>query len=275
METLNELLTRLSELIDSLAAFVTDSPLTYLVIFALAAVDPLFPILPAEAVITAAAVLAGQGQLSLGAIMLAAGLGAFLGDNIVYWVGRSAGRPLVQRVLRGRADRLEAVESQFHERGGIFIVIGRFIPGGRTAVSAIAGILHFSWPRFLAYDALAALVWAIQAALPGYIGGVIVSDRPWLAMLLGFGLSIALGGTLALAQRWWAGRRTTDREVQPAAGPDVLAAAAIAESLGGPSREPAAQPGVHAPEDYEAGDEGPMRTVGDPEPTSATRPERG
>jgi membrane protein DedA with SNARE-associated domain len=210
METLNELVAQLSQLIDSLAALVTDSPLTYLVIFAMAAIDPVLPIVPAEAAVTAAAVLAGQGHLSIGAIMLAAGLGAFVGDNVAYWIGRAAGRPLVQRVLRGQADRLDAVEEQFHERGPVFIIVGRFIPGGRTVVSVGAGVLHFSWPRFLAYDAVAATVWAIQAALPGYIGGVIVSDRPWLAMLVGFGLSMALAGTLTLLQRRRAGRRPKD-----------------------------------------------------------------
>ena len=207
MDTLDAFLTWLSQLIDSLAALVTDSPLTYLLIFGLAALDPVLPILPAEGAVTAAGVLAGQGHLSLGAVMLAAGLGAFVGDNVAYWIGRVAGRPLVMRVLRGRTDRLESVEAQFSTRGGTFIIVGRFIPGGRTAVSVGARrVLHFSWPRFLAFDALAACIWAIQAALPGYLGGVIVSDRPWLAMLLGFGLSIALAGGLALFQRWW-GRR--------------------------------------------------------------------
>jgi membrane protein DedA with SNARE-associated domain len=207
MDTLTEALARLSEVIDSLAAMVTDSPVTYLVIFALCAIDPLLPILPAEAAVTAAAVLAGQGQLSIVAVMVAAGLGAFVGDNIVYWIGRSAGRPLVDKVLRGRTDRLEAVEERFRRRGGVLIVIGRFIPGGRTAVAVSAGVLHFSWPRFLAWDAFAAVIWSFQAALPGYIGGVVVADRPWLAMVVGFGLSLSLGVAIALGQRWWEARQ--------------------------------------------------------------------
>ena len=211
MDWLTEILTWLSELIDSLAALVTDSPITYVVIFALAAIDPILPILPAEAAVTAAAVLAGQGHLSIGAVMLAAGLGAFVGDNVAYWIGRAAGRPLVMRVLRGRSDRLAVVEEQFRRRGGVLIIVGRFIPGGRTAVAVGAGVLHFDWLRFLAYDAVAASIWAFQAALPGYIGGVIVADRPWLAMLVGFGLSMLLAAGIALAARWWDGRREGSR----------------------------------------------------------------
>jgi membrane protein DedA with SNARE-associated domain len=209
MDALNDLLTRVTEVVDSLVALVTDSPVTYLVIMLLAAADPILPVIPAEAAVTAAAVLAGQGQLTLVWVMLAAGLGAFLGDNIVYWIGRLAGRPVIERVLRGRADQLAAAESQFERRGGILIIVGRFVPGGRTLSSVSAGALHFSWPRFLAWDALAATIWAVQATLPGYIGGVVVQDRPWLAMVVGFALSLLLAGSIAVAQHWWQRRHPT------------------------------------------------------------------
>lgn len=222
MDALTEILSWASELLDSLASLVTDSPITYLVIFALAALDPILPILPAEATVTAAAVLAGQGHLNIAWVMLAAGLGAFVGDNIAYWIGRAAGRPLIERVLRGRMGRLEAVEGQFQRRGGILIIVGRFIPGGRSAVAIGAGALHFEWLRFIAYDALAAVIWAFQAALPGYIGGVIIADSPWLAMVVGFGLSILLAGSLALLQRWWEGRRRS-RDDRRAGDPDEAA----------------------------------------------------
>jgi membrane protein DedA with SNARE-associated domain len=202
MDTLSDLAGQLTQLIDSLASLVTDSPLTYLLIFALAALDPVFPVLPAEAAVTAAAVLAGQGQLAIGWVILAAGVGAFVGDNVAYWIGRAAGRPLITRVMRGRTDRLEAVEEQFRRRGGILVIVGRFIPGGRSAVAVGAGALRFPWPRFMAWDALAAVIWAFQAALPGYIGGVLIADRPWLAMLVGFGLSILLAGSIAAVQSW-------------------------------------------------------------------------
>jgi membrane protein DedA with SNARE-associated domain len=206
MDTLTEILAWAGDVIDSLAALVTDSPVTYLVIFALAALDPLLPILPAEGAVTAAAVLAGQGKLTLAWVIIAAGLGAFVGDNIAYWVGRTAGRPIIERILRGRTGQLETAEAQFRRRGGALIIIGRFVPGGRSAVAIGAGALRFQWRRFIAYDALAALIWALQAALPGYVGGVLIADRPWLALLVGFALSILLAATLAVLQRWWVRR---------------------------------------------------------------------
>lgn len=210
MEILSELFTWATELIDSLAEIITDSPWTYVIIFALAAFDVIFPLLPAEAIITTAAVLAGTGQLNIAWVMVAAGLGAFVGDNVAYWIGRAAGRPLVERVLRGRSSQLENAADQFHQRGGTFIIVGRFVPGGRSVVAIGAGVLHFPWLKFILYDAIAATVWAFQAALPGYIGGVLVADKPWLALLIGFGLSVLVAGGMAIFQRWRNSRRTAE-----------------------------------------------------------------
>jgi membrane-associated protein len=213
MELLTEIFTWATGLIDSLTSLITDSPITYLVIFAMSAIDVIVPILPAEATVTASAVLAGQGTLNIVWVMIAAGLGAFVGDNIAYWIGRAAGRPLVEKVLRGNTQQLDGVQEQFDKRGGMFIIIGRFIPGGRTVVAVGAGILHFSWLQFVIYDALAAVIWAFQAAIPGFIGGRLVQDQPWLAMVFGFVLSALLAGGIALGQRWWDRRKSVEVDV--------------------------------------------------------------
>lgn len=233
MGTLTELFATLTELVDSLTAVVTESPWTYVLIFAVAAIDVVFPLLPAEATITAAAVLAGTGQLNIAWVMIAAGLGAFVGDNVAYWIGRSAGRPLVERIMRGDTGRLENVEEQFKIRGGTFIIVGRFVPGGRTAVAVGAGVLGFKWARFILYDAIAAVIWAFQAALPGYIGGLAFADRPWLALVIGFVLSALIAGGIALFLRWRSGRAKDDRgpaDEPEASDDDPLAARGKATS---------------------------------------------
>jgi len=232
MELLTEIFTWATGLIDSLAELATDSPITYLVIFAMSAIDVIVPILPAEATVTAAAVLAGQGKLNVVWIMIAAGLGAFLGDNIAYWIGRAAGRPLVQKVLRGNTKQLDNVQAQFDRRGGMFVIIGRFIPGGRTAVAVGAGILHFNWVQFLIYDAIAAVIWAFQAALPGFIGGSLIQDKPWLAMLFGFALSALMAGGIALAQHRWERRKSGDGEDEVLIQPAVVGIGRVDAKLG-------------------------------------------
>jgi membrane protein DedA with SNARE-associated domain len=209
MGLIGDLLSAFDSLTQALAGLVTDSPWTYLLVFALVALDVLFPILPAEASVLVAAVLAGTGQLSIGWIVIAATLGAFVGDNVAYWIGRKAGRPLVTRVLRGHAERLEQVGREFHDRGGSFIIIGRFIPGGRTAVAVGAGVLHYPWFRFIAYDAVAAVIWALQAAIPGYIGGVVFADRPWIGLAIGVALAVAITVTIETVRRIRERRRSS------------------------------------------------------------------
>jgi membrane protein DedA with SNARE-associated domain len=207
MDLISDVLSALDSLTQTLAALVTDSPWTYLIVFGLVALDVLFPVLPAEASVLIAAVLAGTGQLSIAWVVVAAGLGAFIGDNVAYWIGRTAGRPIIERLLRGHGERIEQVSAQFHDRGGSFIIIGRFVPGGRTAVSVGAGVLHYPWARFMAYDAVAAVIWALQAAIPGYIGGVVFADRPWIGLAIGVLLAVLITVTIEGLRRYRERRR--------------------------------------------------------------------
>lgn len=203
------------EFIESVTSLATDSPFPYLLIFGLTVLDVVFPLLPAEPVVTAAGVLAGSGGLHIGWVILAAALGAFAGDNLAYWIGRSAGRSLSARLAGRRAARLAAIEQRFRVHGATLIIAGRFVPGGRTVVAGGAGVVRLSWPRFAAFDAAAAIIWALQAAVPGYIGGVVAGDQLWFAFPLGFGLSVLVGGGLALIQRRRSRRRACDTKPEP------------------------------------------------------------
>ncbi|MBK5220051.1 MAG: hypothetical protein JJE35_09745 [Thermoleophilia bacterium] len=90
---------------DWLTHEVSDSAVTYLVVFAAAGLDVFFPFIPSETIVIAASVLAAQGGLLIFLIVPAAALGAFLADNVAYWPGRWIGDPLAQRVFRGAKAR--------------------------------------------------------------------------------------------------------------------------------------------------------------------------
>ena len=120
-----------------------------------------------------AGLLCVVGDLSLGWVILAGALGAFAGDNISYALGRFVGRPAQERFLNGeRSQRALAwARGQLAKRGGLVVILGRYVPGGRTAVTFTAGLTHYSYPRFAGYDVIAAVTWATYAALLGYFGG--------------------------------------------------------------------------------------------------------
>lgn len=167
----------------------------YPLVAAVSGGDVLFPVIPSDTVVIIGGVIAGQGELILVLIIVMAALGAFLGDNAAYWIGRRGRAPVRNRLLRGERGRrsLEWAEDTLRRHGGTFIVAGRYVPGGRTATTVAAGIADYPWARFALFDALGATTWATYTTLAGYIGGQAFQQR----FLLGLALSLSLCATVA------------------------------------------------------------------------------
>jgi membrane protein DedA with SNARE-associated domain len=174
----------------------------YAIVFLFAFLDALLPVVPSETAVITAGVVASAGDLSLPLVIPAAAVGAFLGDNGAYLIGRRFGQGATARFFSGEKARrrIDWAQDQLRERGGELIAIGRFIPGGRTAVTLSAGTLRFPWRRFMLFDAVAALGWALYASLLGYLGGR-VFESAWKGLLLALAIAFAAAGGTELA-RW-------------------------------------------------------------------------
>ena len=186
---------------DSLANSVSGSAWTYLLIVGICAGDALLPLLPSETVVLTAAVLASRGRLNIGLVALSAAVGALLGDNSAYWLGRRGLRRLTDRLLGSETNqkRIEWARGQLRDRGGWIIIVARFIPGGRTATTYVAGTLEMPWKtRFLPFDTVAAVAWALFSSALGYFGGAAFERNLWVPVLIATGVSIlvAAGGEL-------------------------------------------------------------------------------
>ena len=118
-------------------------------------------------------------------------------------MGRLAGERIADKVFSGKRRKLlDRAHRLLEERGGYLIVIGRFIPGGRTAVTFAAGSLDWAWLRFIKFDVLAGIVWATYASLLGFIGGKSFEKSTWKALLVAFaGAALITGGIEAV--RWY------------------------------------------------------------------------
>ncbi len=175
----------------------------YAVVLIFAIFDAILPIVPSETAVITAGVVASAGGLNLPIIIAAAALGAFAGDNTAYFIGRRWGERAKDRFFHGEKAkrRIDWAERQLTERGGELIAIGRFIPGGRTAVTLTAGTLKYPWRRFAFYDAIAALVWALYASFLGYFGGQAFEQAPWKGLALALGIAFAVAGLVELV-RW-------------------------------------------------------------------------
>jgi membrane-associated protein len=178
---------------------------SYFVIFGVAVVDAFFPLVPSETVLVIGGTFASSGDLSLPLVILAGAAGAVVGDNISYGIGTVVGERTVKRWFRGEKAhaRFEWAERTLAERGAYIIIIARFIPGGRTAVTFSAGYVHsLPWRRFIVYDVAAGLVWACYGALLGYFGGKTFEDRPWLGLLLALGIAMSVGLVIETVRHW-------------------------------------------------------------------------
>ncbi len=203
---------------DQFVDLVSGSRWSYVVIFAVATIDAFFPIVPSETAVITGGVVASAGDLSLLLVILFASAGAFLGDNISYWLGSWLGERTVKNVFKGEKSRKAFVwaESQLEARGFYLIIIARFIPGGRTAVTFSSGYTHaMTYRRFVIADVIAALIWGTYAALLGYVGGKQFEDDPWKGLLLAFVVAISLAGLVELV-RHLRERRRAGAETAPA-----------------------------------------------------------
>lgn len=165
-----------------------------LVILAVAFFDSIIPIVPSETTVILGGVAAGAGDQSLVLVIAFGALGAFLGDNTAYLIGRQFA-PLIQRRAQRKpktGTRLTWARDQIKRRGGLLLITARFIPGGRTALTLSSGITHQPWRWFAPWVAVAALIWATYAAVLGAIFGQAFENNHTLAFLLAFGAALSI-----------------------------------------------------------------------------------
>ena len=187
-----------------LSHLAINSPVSYLIALLLPALDVIIPVLPSEtAIITLGVATAGSTDPRIAILVALAALGAFLGDNGAYLIGRKLG-PFIDRKAfsgeKGARRKAWAVQALDHY-GARIIIVCRFIPGARTAVTLVCGLVGFRRRTFVIATAFAGVIWACYAFFIGRLGGQAFEDRPWLGFL------VAFGGTLVVTGLIEAGRR--------------------------------------------------------------------
>ncbi len=187
--------------LDSLQA---GSALSYLIAFCVPALDAIVPALPGESAIIALGVAtAGSTDPRVPLLVALAAAGAFAGDNLSYLIGRRFGPAVRRRFFSTpKGARAQAWAERSLARFGIpLIIVCRFIPGGRTAVTLTCGLTGYPRGRFAAATALAAAIWAVQAFLIGRVGGRAFADNPWAALGIALAASAAISVLIEVVRR--------------------------------------------------------------------------
>ena len=166
----------------------SSSPWFYVVIFTIAVLDSVLPIVPSETLVIIGGVTAGTGDLSITLVILCGGAGAFVGDNMSYFLGREASDWVVKRRTRTEkgAKQLENIVEQIRNRGGLLLITARFIPGGRTLLTLSCGVTKQPRKWFIGWAIVAASIWSTYASLLGFIGGKSFADNHTKAFLIAF-----------------------------------------------------------------------------------------
>jgi membrane-associated protein len=81
------------------------------------------------------------------------------------------------------------------------IIVCRFIPGGRTAITLCCGMIGYPRRRFVVATAIAGTIWALYSFFVGRLGGRAFEDKPWAGLLVAFGITLAVSGLIELIRR--------------------------------------------------------------------------
>lgn len=168
---------------------------TYPVLLLLVMLESLGIPLPGEIALVTAAAYASFGHVSIYVVILLGATGAIVGGILGFLIGLKGGLPLVAHYggyIGVRRTHIDRAHTFFEKNGAKTILFGRFIALLRTWAAIVAGAACMSFTKFVTYNTLGSIVWAIVFGWLGYYFG---RDLPLLESYISrvsFGLLIAL-----------------------------------------------------------------------------------
>lgn len=161
------------------------------------------PFLPGDGLLFSAGVVAAAGAVDIRWLIPVLIAAAVLGNMVNYLVGRFLGR----RLLAARRWRLirkkdfERAHRYYEQRGGLALILGRFLPVVRTFAPFVAGIAHMDYRDFNRFNLIGAILWVTPLTLAGYLFG----DLPWVQENFGL-IYLGLVVVTAIPLLWGAAR---------------------------------------------------------------------
>ncbi|MEJ8811171.1 DedA family protein [Variovorax ureilyticus] len=167
-------------------------------------------LLEGETILVLAGFACHQGHLSVPVTLAVAVIGATLGDQLFYWIGRYKGTMLLAR-LPSLAQRAERVAASLKRYDGLVVMGVRFVYGLRIAGPIAIGAMRMPPRRFVAFNLLGAILWAPLIASVGFLFGsaldVLLGDVERIE-LIGTVLIVGIALAIALVRRWRRSRAT-------------------------------------------------------------------
>jgi membrane protein DedA with SNARE-associated domain len=125
---------------------------------------------PGQTLLMAGSLEATEGRMSIMLLLLLITIAATLGNSLGYVIGRWGGRVALTK-LKVNPQRQQYLDDLFHRRGGVVILLARFLDGLRQLNGIVAGVLRMPWWTFTAYNVAGALLWTCAWGLGTYYLG--------------------------------------------------------------------------------------------------------
>ncbi|MGC1177135.1 MAG: VTT domain-containing protein [Candidatus Saccharimonadales bacterium] len=154
---------------------------------------------PGDTLLLSAGVFAGQGKLSLAAVIAVVGVAAIAGDNVGYHIGKHYGRRLFRKPdgIIFRQEHIQRAEAFYEKYGSKTMLLAHFVPIVRTFAPAVAGVAGMNYKQFFIFDAIGDIGWAASVTLIGYwFGTKIPNIDHYILVVVAAAILITLGPTL-------------------------------------------------------------------------------
>ncbi|WP_133783183.1 DedA family protein [Kribbella sp. VKM Ac-2571] len=203
-------MTELMEVARHLLGIAMASHWLLLILFAAAAIDAVFPVVPSEGMVITAGMAAAAGHQNLLLVITAAMAGSVIGESVCYFLGRGSGPALHRWMKRQeRRQRLyEKVSAALHSRGGLILMTVRYIPGARMVATLTAGATRYSFKKFIVFTFAGVTVAYTYVALLGYLGGDAFAHDQLKGLAFSLSLAAVIGLVVETSRRIVVKRRT-------------------------------------------------------------------
>jgi membrane-associated protein len=129
--------------------------------------------LPGDSLLITAGIFAAAGVIPLKWLLGPVMLCAIVGDQVGYWIGRTAGPALYKREdsLLFRRSHLQRAHDFYEKYGGRAVILARFVPIVRTFCPPVSGAAKMPYGRYVAFDVFGGVAWVSATILGGYFLG--------------------------------------------------------------------------------------------------------
>lgn len=139
----------------------------YLGVFALIAIENIFPPIPSEVILLFGGFMTTNTSLNVVFMIIAATLGSLLGAIVLYYIGKIFNKERLKRIVSGKigkvlrlkAKDIDKADEWFDNKGNITVFFCRFVPIVRSLISIPAGMSEMPMLKFLIYTIVGSAIW--------------------------------------------------------------------------------------------------------------------